>query len=580
MSMLKRRRTVFAAAGLLLAAAAIALAVGYLRTADAREFYFKAESNNFKKYSQWLEKNYTAFQEAQQPYKESAYRRRVEITADVMSGGNPFGLKHADRLSDLIKKSKLIVDTRRSPLEDTAVSDMSLLIEKAPFLDAEVFTEARNLYFTVPVLLPEKYFRADLNKIDEVYDKLSVPVRPKRLVNAADIAEALQFDEPAFDESLSALGAVFKEIISKDAVKYGQEREITISGQAVKGREVLVSLDEASATELLGRLASAAASNDTLISLTYGNFADLSAMLEDAGLFRLFDFLDKTGVVVLNESEKKLVERLNVKKDTEGFRKAITEGFSGYTLKDGMNMTLVIDRSGNILDRKLSLDLTATESGKSFKLDIHTGSSSTNWDDCRNRFAEIKVEQPDADSGSGSKTTVLAVHSVFQKANGTDLKGDITINGSVTSPDGGKSGADITLAIAGGTDATTLKRHDSIKYGLMLYGQYGDGNLDGELSMVSWKNKKLHSANRSVKLTAAANLPSFGIKDLSAEISLSGEDRLGIEPFALPDIQQGSVTDLNAATDSDLERIRMEVMASFGSFYLSNKPVFDAILGQ
>lgn len=38
--------------------------------------------------------------------------------------------------------------------------------------------------------------------------------------------------------------------------------------------------------------------------------------------------------------------------------------------------------------------------------------------------------------------------------------------------------------------------------------------------------------------------------------------------------------DLNAATQQDLDKIEMEIMASFGAFYLNNKPIFDAILGQ
>lgn len=606
MGKFKSRRMILIIAGVLLAAAGILLAAKLLWNMNAREFYFKAESNNFRKYSQWINKNYTSFMENQMPYTDTAYRRRVEFTADIKSGGKPFGLKDADRLSDLVKRSKLVVDTKRQPEDDTAITNVALLIEKAPFIDAELFTKAGKLYFTVPVLLPDKYFSANIDKIDEVYDKFSIPVRPKRLINAAEIAQALKFNETELDRSAEKLSSVFSNLITEDVVKYGQETELTISGQTVKGREVLVSLDSPSATALLGELAGFITVDETLLAYTYGNFADLSTMLDDAGLFRLFEFMDESGIVVLDENEKGLVNRLNVRKDLEGFRKAFKESLSNYVIKDGLKMAVIIDKAGNILDRKLTLDLTAPEGGKSFKLELNTGSSSTVFEDCRNRFIKIVVTELDTggdakvDDGSASDNNTandssankanssnrsiriieLLVTPVFAKPVGTETQGNIDISYAVTAQSGIKSGTDISLELSGKTDSLTLKRNNIVKYQMKMYGEGGEGNFDGELNRFTWKNKKLNTANSTTKITVQANLPSFGIKDLSAVVNMAGEDRLGIEPFTLPDVQKTAVTDLNAATEKDLDRIEMEMLSSFGTFYLANKSVFDAILGQ
>ena len=340
-----------------------------------------------------------------------------------------------------------------------------------------------------------------------------------------------------------------------------------------------MSLDSSSATALLGELAAFAASDEMLLSYTYGNFADLSTLLEDAGLFRLFEYLDQTGVVVLNENEKGLVNGLNVRKDMVGFRNTLKETLSSYTFKDGLEMTVVIDKAGNILDRKLTLDLTTAEEGKSFRLVLNTGSSSTVFEDCRNRFLKIVVKETGANgNGNSGKTIEQKVTPTFAKPDGTDTQGNIAISYAITEQDGVKSGADITLDILGKTDPQTLKRNDILRFIVKMVGETGNGNMDVELNKASWKNKKLNTTNHTTKITVQADLPSFGIKDLSAVVNLAGEDRVGIEHFTLPEVQQGAVTDLNTATENDLERIEMEVMASFGSFYLTNKPIFDAIL--
>lgn len=561
-----------------IAAAVFAAAKLVFQDADAREFYFKAESKNFEKYSAWIEKNYTGFREKQKPFMEGAYRRRTEITADIQSGGEPFGLKDAGRLFDLIKRSKLVVDTRRQPQEGTAASEVDLLIEKAPFMDAELFTRDRMMYFTVPVLMPEKYFSVNLDKIDEVYDKFSIPVKPKRLVNGADIAQTLQFERKAFDESFKNLGKVFSGVITADTVKYGEDREITLSGKAVKGKEVRIALDEASVSALLDGIAAFVGSDDTLLSYTYGNFADLSAMLDDAGLFRLFSFLDESGVVVLNDSEKGLVDTLNVRKDTEGFRKLIQETLDGCTLKDGLNMAVVIDRDGNILDRRLTANLETKDVDKAYKIDLNTGSTVADAADCRNRF--IKAVVTETAKGVEGGTVEFQMTSLFDKADGADTAGNVVLSWNVAPRDGPEYGTDINLDITGGMDPQTLKRNDITGFKVKLYGEGGDGSMEGEVSKVSWKNKKLNTEDSTTKITVRADLPSFGIKDLSAEVNLAREDSLGIEPFTLPDLQQKQVADLNAASGKELERIKMEAAASFGSFYLTNKPVFDALLGQ
>ncbi len=561
----------------ILVALGAAAAIMLFNSVDARKLYFQAESRNLKRYLDFIDSNYNSFKNSQQAYINSAYRRRTEYTVDISSGGKPFGMNNADRLFDVIKESKLIVDTKRQPVEDYAVSDISLLVEKAPFIDTQVSTGNGKLFFTVPVLLPDRYFSAELDKLDEVYEKFSVPVRPKRLVNLADIYRSLEYDKDSLNGAANKIGSIFSQTITDDVVSFGKSREITIGDKTVKGKEITVKLDSSSATTLLKDLTSFIASDKTIISYTYGNFANISEMLDDAGLFRLFEYLDNAGVVVLNEKEKAAVKKLNITKDIEGFAKNFKAVLDTYALSDGLNMTVFIDRSGNIVNRELSLNMASEEAAKSFGLELKSGStgnsSSLKEDSLIGRYFNIIITQPE-------KTTEISYMPELENSDDNKLTGSMRLSYKVTEIGKEESGVDIKLNISGDTDPKTLKRNKVVKFDTNIYGSEGSGVLEGELDRITWNNKKLGTLNSNTKISVQADLPTFGIQDLDAVVGITGEDTMNIDGFEMPDISDKTVTDLNAASDSDLNRLQTEVIASFGSFYLTNKPVFDAILNQ
>ena len=132
---------------LLLAAGAVA-AIKMLLPADARALYFKAESRNFEKYSKWINDNYASYIEKQRPYIENNYRRRIEITADADFGGEASGQKVSKGLSDLIKGSKLVVDIKRQPADNSATSVVSLLLWK----QAAGFTLLYRFFYRINIL--------------------------------------------------------------------------------------------------------------------------------------------------------------------------------------------------------------------------------------------------------------------------------------------------------------------------------------------------------------------------------------------------------------------------------------------
>lgn len=574
----RNKRNLLIAVGVLAAIAILYFAARHFLPDAAENLYLKAEKRNFNKAVQLVEKAYAGFVEEQTPYLTQAHRRRTEISVELNSGSGDFGPADIEGISSLLGKSKLVVDMKKQPGEGSSITNVSLLLEKVPFLDAELIADKQRLYFSVPVLMPGKYFSAEKDRLDELYDKFSVPVKPKKLPSSSEIASILEFDAAGFRESADKLGDVASKYFTKDTVKYGGQRELLISGETIRGTEVVVSLDEDSATALLHELTGLIAKEDALLRYTYGNFAGMSALAEDAGLFQLVEYMDQTGMAAMNEIERGLLETLKANQDINGFRKMFQETMGGYRVKNGFQMTVVIDRNNNILERKLVLDIKNTQGDGGLVLDIASGCSNTAFEDARNRFADIVLTRYGKDDVT-ERITEINIRPEFIN-NGNETNGSIAVEYAITTQGGERIGIKADLKYLSKPDELTLKNNKTVEFQVKLYGDTGEGTLEGEWNNTSWENNKLNSRNSVSKLSLNADLPFLGINNFSVVLNLAGEDRFGIEPFELPEISKDSVMDLVTATQDDLNRIEMEILASFGAFYLNNKPFFDAFLGK
>jgi hypothetical protein len=129
-----------------------------------------------------------------------------------------------------------------------------------------------------------------------------------------------------------------------------------------------------------------------------------------------------------------------------------------------------------------------------------------------------------------------------------------------------------------------LKRHTKVAYDFTLDGANtaDKGQFSGEVNTASWSNKKFNTRNNNTGITLKLHMPSFDAGDFMLKLNFAREDKFGIEAFTLPDIGQektDSIIYLDKASDADFEKLSDDVLAAFGTFYMTNKPVFDAVLG-
>lgn len=580
---LKNKKVLLSAIAVLVLVAVSAAAFYFIPWREsARDFYLDAESRNFKKYADIIKKTYNDFNEAQQPYLTGSCKRRMEITLDakwdgeVASGSNNFG-----GILDVVRKCKLVVDSKYNNNEKINLTGLSLLLEKTPFIDAEIFTRGRQLYFTVPAITPGKYFSLDLDKLNEVYERFSIPVKPLRIPSLVDAAGAVKLDGSEFDRLAEDYGRYISSSLNNEDVKYGKTVEVNISGEKTTGREVFVSLSKGSFSALLKALAAKAGSEDAFTALTYGNFADVSEIVDEAGIFRLFDFLDKTGSMALNEPQKKLLKAVNIKKDMDSFKKELVKIFDGCDFTNGLKIQLVIDKNKNILDRKAAVLVKNTKNGEVYEIKIHTGTNSLKYNDYRNRYLEVEVS---AKPGSDKNGLYYFKYNPSMAPSGKNGKntGSLAFSWGINAENGLYSSTKASFELDASIDELSLKENNSVKYDIEMKGS-NEGlpeKIRGEVKTVKWKNNKLNTRNQTTEIIVNAELPDFGITGFSAALNLAREDRLGIEVFELPEAAFENVVDLNKISDEELNKNWQEIMGSFGTFYMTNKPILDAVLGE
>ena len=555
-------------------AAVVYTAWSVLTRKSTEELYLDAEKKLFGEMADNIGKQYASLKEKYKPYMEEAYSTRTELSLKIAGGLESFGFDDSGAVTGILDKSKLIVKTKTHPVKGISITEADLLLERAPFLNARLFSDPQTIWLSVPDFLPDRYFSVKRDDLEGLYDKFSIPVKPLKLISGRELAANLSFELSTFRNSAEKLADIYSGYLQGGAVADNGQKTINFGGGMAGGREGLVRLDEENATSLLRELLTAIANDDGLLLYTYGNFASISGLLDDAGLFRLFGFMDETGAMVLSDYEREILKKLNTGGDMEEFRGNLLKAAASYRLRDGIKMSVLLDKSGNIVYREVSLDFLNTEGGASFRADIAMGNGTAGYKHVGIAFREY-------DPGSAEeirRTTELSIRSAAEESKSSQKEGRIDIDYAITEGSE-RSEIDIGIDISDRTDEKTLKRLSNIKLEADISGDVGEGNIIAVIDNASWSNRKLNKSNRTTEITLDADLPFLGISGFSATMSIAVEDSFGIEDFSLPDPDESAVMDLYTASGEDLDKLEKDIMASFGSFYLNNKYIFDALLG-
>lgn len=577
---IKNKKIIIPIVSVAVAAVVVTSVCLVLSRKSPREFYLDAEGKNFKKYSLQIKNIMKDFYAEQEPYMNSRHKKRSEITVQINSkSDSPFGIEGAQGIFDIVNRCKIIIDTKADPIQKKNYSGVSLLFESAPLIDAAAFKKEGQIGFSVPVLFPDRYFVLSPEKVDEVYERFNVPIRPKRLVNKTEIANTITYSDDKLDGIVEEYGKLISGFIKENHVKYGDKVEVKVGDEIKMGREVVVSLGSEETGVLAKELFNKAGSDDILLSLTYGNIADVMNLVDETGFFQLLDVLESSGYLQLHDYLKTFLNSLNIKKDTEGFKTALRSLGDRLSYPEGLNMTLIIDKSGNILERKVDIAFKKADEASAYTLNIHTGTNDFKNINFNNLFGNITITRPGSDGEKLQDVFSFNSHtSELQKARGEKGKREIAYEKKTG--DRSEYFVSVALDIDKSTDETTLKRNSTIKYDIKFREKETDqtDTISGEINTVKWENQKRKTRNSNSEIVMNFDISSFELKDTNIKFNLTNEDRFEIEEFALPQISSENSIDLGNISDEDMVKLENELFASAGKFYLANKSVIDAVM--
>jgi len=578
-----KKAIIIAACLILLAVLAVA-AYCFLSEKSPKQLYIDVERSNYKKYSEQIKKLYNSFISGQKPYMDSRYRSRLELTTEMDSESSEiFGIQNVYGIIDAINKSKLVTDVKTDPSTDESFVQMELLVDKAPLFDVEAFVRGRQLGFTAPLFLPGRYFLIDMEKADEVYDRFNIPIRPKRFLRKVDIAKALQFNESKLDAMEEEYGNLISDLIEDEDVKYGDTTVFKTGNDEIKARELIVKLDSSKTGVVFNSILEKAVEDEQLVDLIFGNYNRLVDLVDETGFFQAYDFLEDIGIIELNDFFKDIIKAIRTKTGTDYLRSKIKEFCESSKYPDGFEMRLIIDNSGNILDRKIHVSYKTGKSDSIYSVNLQSTSNSL---DNKNIFDDkfIKLEFTETETSGRELAKILEINTNTNTKPGSksEEKGK-TVEVTILNMDDEteKNAIRASLDIYKTTDKLTLKDTQTIKYDIKVSADDETlvDSFNGEISSEKSRNDKFNTVNTNTDIKFNTRLTSFGLKDISFRFKLAGEDRFGIDPFELPDYQSGKVIDLNRATDDELSGVQKEILASFGAFYIENKSLIDGIMG-
>lgn len=502
---------------------------------SAREFYLKAEGKQLEAKITAMITAYDEFKSQQQKYIVEPNHRRTEITMDISGeGSNPFGLTNSVGVFDLLNKSKLIFDMRNYP-KTGALANISLLIDRSPIIDIKTNSRDNRMFFTIPVIIPDRYYSVSTlpNDLENTYKRFNIPVKPKRFPAASDIASSVNFSQSDIRQVMTEYGTILANFIEEKDVAFTKKSSMQEENTQNKVKEVIVTFSPEKAKATFKNLLEQVARDERLLNLTYSNAAKLSDIFDQWGAFQLVNALEDWKVMALNNNIKTFINGLNFKENKDNFKKQLLQTANNMSFPEGIKMTVTVDSNNNIVYRDLSV---IYKNGNPLAADVPANK--------------------------------LVLRTSPSKLN---LNYDKLVNSK------SEFGLTVGLILTKGKDEATMKDSSSIKYNFIFTGEDKalSDKINGEILTLFGHNDKLKTKNASTTLWLNTDMQSFDVGKISFKLRFANEDRFIVEPYKPLDIKESAVLQLDKASDAELQQELQKVLASFGTFYVSNKALFD-----
>lgn len=534
---------------------------------SARQFYISSEAKNIKNTCEEVIELYNRIMLDQEPYLNSRHTTRTELSARIEADEGLVGsFLPFPGVVDIIENSKLVINTASDPEKDVSTSSLDLLVQKIPFLNISSYTDGNSLGFSIPGLIPEKHFIARKNSVYDAFKKMNLVPVPVNTLKGQDLLNTLFFNSRDFSNTLNDYWSLIASFIEEEDVRYGENVTISIDGREIRGKEVIVAFNSTKTEELLNAVVDKMASDQTLRQLTLDNYINMIGLFKQIGILQLIDYSQDTGKMNLNNDINAFLDGIENEKSADQLIDRLKSFVKDNEFPEGFGMELVIEKDGDILDRKASLSC-RDKNGINRQVNIHTGCNVTEGINLKNRYINLQHVQLDPAGGEMWKSFTIDPD-IRKISENSGEKGTVEI--------AYKRGRDKTtefaficgLDIEKSKDKAAFKDYSSIKYNIEFQGLDPSvkDRFTGELKTESWSNDKQKTRNSITGFTIDFDLPSMGVADIGLVLDIRTEDRFETEEVTLPEVRQEDIIDLDNASGSELEQIKNEALFAFSGF--------------
>jgi hypothetical protein len=527
----------------------------------------------------------------------SRTRHEISVKLSNLGSGGNQGLNIPEQAIDVINSSKLVLNSRYDLKNDIQTGSLSFLLEGQSFLDINTFLDKNIMGLQIPVIYDKYFvldknnvsYAFDRFGIDmpakkilipsEINDTLKIPLvefkdiftdyiafmediiaeqnisitknvklkqveypvsnynnpvlqgkneqqdndkqKQQNLVTVKSETSS-KSEESSKSGAASELGVASKSDIKLEPETVYQPQESS-NNKTKSGKYDIftIKLNEDEFKAVAEKTIDMLCSDKRLFDITLGKTYTVCEMLKDAGYFDLSKDLE----AAYNQAKK--YEDINMlKQDLLNIIK-----YSSFP--EGFNMALTVDKSGNIVDRKISFaNKMEGESKRMFSL--HAGQF----------FTRLVIEQESSESKS-------------ENSLGTD-----------------NSNAVIEIEIIRQEEASR-----NFIYINCVNNIWPDFKAAINTTKTSSEDNKKKTLNTNYILDIDLTCTELGIEKGNMLIDVKREDRYGID-FTLPEINEDTAVDIKSITEDGIETVKTEIQFSAAKFLLTNQYLINAFTSE
>jgi hypothetical protein len=588
-----RNLYILTSAILVIAVIAVIIFISVGKNKNVKDLYFEIETKNFVNFMSDIIKKQNDSMAKTKPLREQPSRTRHEISvklSNLGSGGNQ-GLNIPEQAIDVINSSKLVLNSRYDLKNDIQTGSLSFLLEGQSFLDINTFLDKNIMGLQIPVIY-DKYFVLDKNNVSYAFDRFGIDMPAKKILIPSEINDTLKIPLVEFKDIFTDYIAFMEDIIAEQNIsitknvklkqveypvsnynnpvlqgkneqqdndKQKQQNLVTVKSETsskfgaasllgvVSKSDIklepetvyqsqessnnrsksdkydifTIKLNEDEFKAVAEKTIDMLCSDKRLFDITLGKTYTVCEMLKDAGYFDLSKDLE----AAYNQAKK--YEDINMlKQDLLNIIK-----YSSFP--EGFNMALTVDKSGNIVDRKISFaNKMEGESKRMFSL--HAGQF----------FTRLVIEQESSESksenslGTDNSNAVIEIEIIRQDKAGRNF---IYIN--------------------------------------CVNNIWPDFKAAINTTKTSSEDNKKKTLNTNYILDIDLTCTELGIEKGNMLIDVKREDRYGID-FTLPEINEDTAVDIKSITEDGIETVKTEIQFSAAKFLLTNQYLINAFTSE